>query len=477
MRRVRHWSVRHARGMELFYKGFCRVLPSLRSGLALLGRERSGRLLAAVESRLKGLLFDCRMCGQCLLSATGMACPMNCAKRLRNGPCGGVTDEGCCEVHTDMPCVWLEAFQGAGRMAMNMEIARRQPPVDYSREGSSSWLDIVMGEYGAPAETPPPAPPMPERQPAAFEQACRSGRFLVTAEISPPDSVDLQDLLVRAEPFRGLVDAVNVTDSAGANCHMSSLAASAILAAEGYPSVFQTGCRDRNRIAIQADLVGAAALGVRNLLCLTGDDVKSGDHPQARPVFDLDAVSLLEIASGMRDRGVYASGRRLSSSPNLFLGSTISPFVPTIESRLVNLQKKIEAGARFIQTQFCFDVEMFKEFMAEVRARGFEQRCHILVGVGPLASVRIARWLNGNVPGVSVPDEMIRRLEQAKDPKLEGKKMCIETIQALREVSGVAGVHLMGHRNEKILADIIVESGAAQRVQADAEPSRRLRAG
>jgi 5,10-methylenetetrahydrofolate reductase len=463
--------------MELFYEGFCRILPLLRAGLSLLGRKRSDRLLAAVESRLKGILFDCRMCGQCVLSATGMACPMNCAKRLRNGPCGGVTAEGCCEVHTDMPCVWLEAFKGAGQMAMHTEIARIQPPVDYSREGSSSWLEIALGEKCTPAENQPPAPSPPERQPAAFEQACRSGRFLVTAEISPPDSVDPQDLLIRAGHFRGLVDAVNVTDSAGANCHMSSLAASTILAAGGYASVFQAGCRDRNRIAIQADLVGAAALGVRNLLCLTGDDVKSGDHPQARPVFDLDAVSLLEIASGMRDRGEYASGRRLSSIPNLFLGSTISPFVPTLESRLVNLEKKIEAGAQFIQTQFCFDLEMFKKFMVEVRARGLEQRCRILVGVGPLASVRVARWLNGNVPGVVIPDGVIRRIEQANDPKMEGKKICIETIQALREIAGVAGVHLMGHRNEHVLAEIIVESGAAQRVQTAADPSRRLRVG
>jgi methylenetetrahydrofolate reductase (NADH) len=470
MRSVRHWSVRHARSLELIYKGFCRVMPILRPGLFWLGLNRSESLLAAVESKLKGLLFDCRMCGQCVLSATGMACPMNCAKRLPNGPCGGVTSDGCCEVHRDMPCVWLEAFKGAGQMATQMEITTIRPPVDYSREGSSSWLRVALGENETPANTP--AALLTDRPPAAFEQACRSGHFLVTAEISPPDSADPQDLLARAEHLCGLVDAVNVTDSAGANCHMSSLAASAILTANGYAAVFQTGCRDRNRIAIQADIVGAAALGVRNLLCLTGDDVKTGDHPQARPVFDLDAVSLLGIASSMRDRGTYASGRKLTSSPNLFLGSTISPFVPTVEARLVNLQKKIDAGAQFIQTQFCFDLEMFSRFMAQVRDRGLERRCHILVGVGPLSSVRVARWLNGNVPGVVIPEQLIRRLEQAKDPKLEGKKICIETILALREVAGVAGIHLMGHRNERVLAEIIAESGAAQRAHAGADPIR-----
>jgi 5,10-methylenetetrahydrofolate reductase len=286
--------------------------------------------------------------------------------------------------------------------------------------------------------------------------------------------VEPQDLLRRAGAFRGLVDAVNVTDNAGANCHMSSLAASALLATAGFTPVFQSACRDRNRIAIQADLMGAAALGVRNLLCITGDGVGSGDHPQARPVFDLDAVSLLGVARGMRDRGAYASGRRLTSRPELFLGATVNPFAPTFEARIVNLEKKIEAGAQFIQTQFCFDLARFEKFMEEVRAHGLERRCHILVGVGPLASVRIARWLNDNVPGVLIPESLIRRLEQAKDPKREGVKICVETIQSLRGIDGVAGVHLMGHRNEHVLAEIIVESGIGHRGQPDAEPPRRV---
>ena len=463
--------------MELFYSGFCKVAPVLRPGVALLGRNRAGRLLAALERTAKGTIFDCQMCGQCVLSSTGMACPMNCAKRLRNGPCGGVTQEGGCEVYRDMPCVWLEAFEGSKRTAGGSAIAEIQPPVDYSKSGSSTWLDIVAGD------TAPPAPParsaqgtsnLPAREPASLERACRSGRFVVTAELSPPDSVEPQDLLRRAAPFRGLIDAVNVTDKAGANCHMSSLAASALLAADGFTPVFQSACRDRNRIAIQADLMGAAALGVRNLLCITGDDVGSGDHPQARAVFDLDAVSLLGIARGMRDRGAYASGRHMTSRPDLFLGATVNPFAASLEARVVNLEKKIEAGASFIQTQFCFDLAMFEKFMVEVRARGLERRCHLLVGVGPLASVRIARWLNGNVPGVLIPEHLIRRLEQAKDPKREGVKICIETIQALREMTGVAGVHLMGHRNENVLAEIIVESGVAHRGQPEAEAPRRV---
>jgi 5,10-methylenetetrahydrofolate reductase len=458
--------------MELFYNTFCKVMPVLRPVVSLLGRKRAERWLAIVEEEAKGTIFDCQMCGQCVLSSTGMACPMNCGKWLRNGPCGGVTADGNCEVHPDAPCVWLEAFKGASRMAGGADINRIQPPVDYSKSGSSTWLELIMQETTPQAESAPASTPAQVREPTSFERVCRSGRFLVTAELSPPDSVEPQDLLQRAAVFRGLVDAVNVTDNAGANCHMSSLAASALLVADGFTPVFQSACRDRNRIAMQADIMGAAALGVRNLLCISGDGVGSGDHPQARPVFDLDAVSLLGVARRMRDEGTYASGRRLTSRPDLFLGATVNPFAPTFEARIVNLKKKIDAGAQFIQTQFCFDLALFEKFMEEMRAQGLETRCHLLVGVGPLASVRIARWLNGNVPGVRIPEEVIRRLEQAKDPKREGVKICIETIQALREINGVAGVHLMGHRNEPVLAEIIVESGVAQRGCADVDPKR-----
>ena len=208
------------------------------------------------------------------------------------------------------------------------------------------------------------------REAFGFEQACQSGRFVVTVEISPPDSSDPSVLIARASRFRDLADAINITDGAGANCHMSSAAAAAILAANGLTPVAQFSCRDRNRIALQGDILGAAALGVRNILCLTGDDVSQGDHPYAKPVFDLDSISLLRITQDMRDRGTFASGRKLDVAPNLFLGATANPFVPPFRDRIGNLERKIDAGAQFIQTQFCFDVPMLADFMAEVCARG-----------------------------------------------------------------------------------------------------------
>lgn len=437
-----------------------------------LGEKRAERLLARSEQMVKGLFFDCRMCGQCALSSTGMACPMNCGKQLRNGPCGGVTAEGRCEVDNLIPCVWVEAGSGAGRMVNGDAIRRVQPALDHRRSGSTTWLKIIRNE----AEEAPPVfrgtPPLQEMEPGSFQRVCESGAFVVTAEISPPDSVDPRDLLKRASLLRGMVDALNVTDNAGANSHLSSLAAAALLAADGHNPVFQAACRDRNRIAMQADIMGAAALGVQNLLCLTGDHVGQGDQPQAKPVFDLDAVSLLGIARGMRDQGSYASGRKLMTRPHLFLGATANPFVPPYEERVVNLEKKIEAGAQFIQTQFCFDLELLQRFMQEVRSRGLDDRCRILVGLGPLASVRTARWLAAHVPGVHVPPALIRRLEQAADAKREGIKICIETIQALQGIKGVAGVHLMGHKNEAVLAEIITASGLAGRFRGSEAPAR-----
>lgn len=473
MKTIRHWSVKHAKKISLAYSLLCKVAPFFRPSITWIGQNRAERLITKLEQIAKGIFFDCHMCGQCTLSATGMACPMNCGKQLRNGPCGGVTSNGNCEVNMLMRCVWLEAYDGSKQMiGGSAAIACIQPPADYSRSGSSTWMQIVLGKTEEPARISKSTMALLTKKPESFERACRSGRFVVTAEISPPDSINPHDLLQRANVLLGLVDAINVTDNAGANCHVSSLAASALLAAHGHTPVFQSTCRDRNRIAIQADIMGAAALGVHNLLCLTGDGVGQGDHPQAKPVFDLDAVTLLGIARGMRDNGTYASGRSLASRPNLFLGATVNPFAPPYEMRVANLGKKIEAGAQFIQTQFCFDHKLFDTFMHEMREEGLDRHCHLLVGVGPLPSVRTARWLDANVPGVSIPADIIRRLEQAKNPKQEGMLICIETIQMLRETKGVTGVHLMGHKNENVLAEIIIESGMAKQFKPDEAPAR-----
>jgi len=462
---VRHWSVRHARGLSRVYGVFSRFAPMLAPVVDVIGLSRAEALLLPLERTAKELLFDCRMCGQCVLSATGMSCPMNCAKEMRNGPCGGVRADSGCEVNADVRCAWVEATQGAKRIAPD-HLAHPTPllpAIDQRKSGTSSWIQVLHGRPDPAFQSPVGQRITPDAQQGPLEKACNSGRFVVTVEVAPPDSAKPDALLVRAEKYEGLVDAVNITDGAGGNCHMSSVAASAILVAHGHVPVYQVVCRDRNRIAIQGDILGAAALGVQNILCLTGDDVSQGDHPQAKPVFDLDAVSLLHIARGMCDRGEYASGRQLQEAPDLFVGATANPFVPPYEDRVANLEKKVLAGARFIQTQFCFDLALFESFMREVRRRQLHRQANIIVGVGTLNTAKALAWMAAHVPGVHIPRALLSRIENASDQQLEARSICIETIQALTAVEGVAGIHLMGHKNEEILAEIIAECDLRKR--------------
>jgi 5,10-methylenetetrahydrofolate reductase len=292
-----------------------------------------------------------------------------------------------------------------------------------------------------------------------LERTLRAGEFAVTAELSPPDSADPHEVYARARIFDGWVDAINATDGSGANCHMSSVGVCALLTRIGYAPVMQISCRDRNRIAIQGDVLGAAAMGVANVLCLTGDGVQCGDQPDAKPVFDLDSVQLLDVIRRMRDEGRLLSGRPLARPPELFLGAAENPFAPPFDFRPIRLAKKVAAGAQFVQTQYCFDVAMLERFMARARDLGVTERCFVLVGTGPLASARAARWIRAHVPGVHIPDAVIARLEGAKDQRAEGKRLCTELIQAIHAIPGVSGIHLMAYRQEESVAEIIAESG------------------
>jgi 5,10-methylenetetrahydrofolate reductase len=322
-----------------------------------------------------------------------------------------------------------------------------------------------------------PLPPQPGHSSnGRLERVLRSGRFAVTAELNPPDSADPRDVYERAMVLSEVCDAINATDASGANVHMSSIGISALLARAGYASVMQVSCRDRNRIAIQGDVLGAAAMGVSNVLCLTGDGVQVGDQPDAKPVFDFDSISLLETLRQMRDQGKFLSGRTITSPPNIFLGAASNPFVPPLDFRPLRLAKKVAAGAQFIQTNYCFDMPVFERFMAKIRELGVHEHCFILVGVGPLASARAARWMRTNVPGIHIPDAVIARLEGAEDQKREGRKLCTELIQQIREIEGVAGVHVMAYRQEELVASIVEDSGVLRdrRLKAQAgEPRRR----
>ena len=285
-----------------------------------------------------------------------------------------------------------------------------------------------------------------------LERVLRRGEFAVTAELNPPDSADPQDVYDRAAPFEGWVDAINAVDASGANCHMASVGICALLTRMGYAPVLQVACRDRNRIAIQGDVLGAAAMGVANVLCLTGDGVQAGDQPGAMPVFDLDCMSLLETVRTMRDESRFLSGRKITSPPHMFIGAAENPSAPPYDFRPLRLAKKVAAGAQFVQTQYCFDVPLFRRFLERVRDIGVDEKCFILAGVGPLASAKTAKWIRSNVPGIHIPDAIIARLEGAQNQKHEGKRICIEIMQEIREMAGVSGVHVMAYRQEELVA-------------------------
>jgi len=239
----------------------------------------------------------------------------------------------------------------------------------------------------SPAELLPILPG--HSSPGRFERVLRAGKFAVTTELAPPDSADPAQVYERASVFDGYVDAINATDGSGAHCHMSSVAVCGLLTRAGYSPIMQISCRDKNRIAVQGDILGASAMGVANILCLTGDGVESGDHPQAKPVFDMDCMSLLQIGAA-------------------------NPFAPPYEFRADRLAKKVAAGAQFVQTQYCYDINLLKSYMQRVRDLGLDKKVYILIGVGPLASARTAEWIRSNVPGVHIPDAVIKRLVRLK---------------------------------------------------------------
>jgi methylenetetrahydrofolate reductase (NADPH) len=293
--------------------------------------------------------------------------------------------------------------------------------------------------------------------PSSFAALLRGGRFAVTAEIAPPASADPQALLERALPLRGLADAINVTDGAQARASMSALAAATILVQHGIEPILQVSCRDRNRIALQSDLLGASALGIRNLLMLRGDDPTAGDQADAKPVFDLDTQALAATAAMMRDRGELPSGRALQDRPAFFIGATDSPLDPPPGWKPDRLKAKIEAGVQFVQTQFCMDVDILERYLQRLADEGLGQRVFVLVGVAPLASARSAHWMRENLPGVIIPESIVARLERAAEPKAEGQRICVELMRELTALKGVAGVHVMAPRNESAIAPTIAE--------------------
>jgi methylenetetrahydrofolate reductase (NADPH) len=294
-----------------------------------------------------------------------------------------------------------------------------------------------------------------------LKNVLEAGKFAVTAEAGPPRGAKPEVVRQKAKILKGFVDACNVTDNQTSVVRMCSLAACKILKDEGIDSVMQMVCRDRNRIAAQSDILGAAALGISNLLCLSGDHQSFGDQPQAKNVFDIDSIHLLSIARGMRDQSKFSGGKDVDGAPDIFIGAAINPFADPFKIQVPRLAKKVAAGAQFIQTQCIFNLDKFKEFMKGVRDRGLHEKTYILAGITPVKSLSMVEYMAKNVAGMDVPQAFIDRIKgvEKKNQKKEGIKIAVETIQKLKEIKGVRGIHIMAIEWEDAVPEIVQQAG------------------
>jgi methylenetetrahydrofolate reductase (NADPH) len=296
--------------------------------------------------------------------------------------------------------------------------------------------------------------------PGTLQERLRQGRFVMTAELVPPLSCDARELLRKAAGLKGIADAVNVTDGAGARAHMSALAAASLLRQAGIEPILQITCRDKNRLALQSEMMGAAALGIRNLLLLSGDDPKAGDQPDTKPVFDVDSKTLIETARRLRDEGTLPTGRKVTGHAEFFIGAADLPIDPPDGWQPTALLAKVQAGAQFAQTQFCMDAAIVRRYVGALEKAGVTSKLALLIGVNPLRSAKSAQWMKSHLYGTIIPDSFIARLEKSGDPAREGLRICVELIEELSTIRGVAGVHIMAPGNDAAIPEAIVAARA-----------------
>jgi methylenetetrahydrofolate reductase (NADPH) len=463
-------------------------------------REPFGpRLLAAVERLVKGPLFGCRMCGNCLLQETALICPMECPKGIRNGPCGGSTEESC-YVDSTRPCMWYRIYDRAFKMGREDMLLEVLPPLDWNKVGTETWGDVarqvkkVGGRkffsgmlsrdpavrtvawdsvfkpvrqpewWGGDSEYHPPTYTEPVSE---LERHLRSGEFVVTSEVAPPMTVATNKLVKNIELIKPYAVAINFTDCPSANPRMSSLACSTFALKAGAEPVMQIAARDRTRTGLQADVIGAAAMGIRNILCLSGDSMKMAPDPRGKmDIVDLDAVQMLWLLRRMRDEGKYLDGRSMKFPPQYFLGAAAAPFASEPRFQALREHKKINAGAQFFQTNLVFDVDGMEVWLNEMAKRDILDKVYILVGITPLKNLKMAQYMNNEVPGVFVPDRLIKRLEKAGDgAQEEGVQIALELIEGVKKLhsssksNGISGIHLMAVGWEEIVPRIVTEAG------------------
>jgi len=455
------------------------------------------RALAKIEIAVKGPLFGCRMCGNCLLQETALICPMECPKGLRNGPCGGSTPEKC-YVDETRPCIWYKIFERSFKFGREEQLLEVLPPLDWNKVGTDSWGDvfdqtknigvkkIILGltqpETGSVSRTLDSIF-RPIRQPewwqgdslyhapkytepvSELERRLKAGEFVVAAEIAPPISVNTEKLKHNIELIKPYVAAINFTDNPSATPRMSSLACSKLALDLGAEPVMQIAARDRTRVGLQSEVIGAAALGMRNILCITGDSMALGAAPRGRmDIVDVDSVQMLWILRRMRDERKYLDGREIKTPPQYFLGAAASPFASNMKFQALREQKKVNAGAQFFQTNVVLDADALDEWLNEIAKRNILDKVYIMIGITPLKNYKTAAYMNDKVPGVFVPEKILKRMENAKDKgneQEEGVQITLELIEKIKTKQGVHGIHLMAVGWEDIVPRIVKEAGLA----------------
>ena len=452
------------------------------------------RAFTRLERLIKEPLFGCRMCGNCLLKQTAFICPMTCPKGLRNGLCGGATPEAC-EVDPSRPCTWYQIYEKSSKMGRVEKLLEINAPLDGDRVGRETWLDTYQlwksrgkgpritdaffnrqrfkEEWDSlffDARQPEwwmgddrYHPPAYDEPASLLEKELREGGFVVTGEIAPPLGSSPDSILKKADLLRGSVTAANFTDNASASARMSSVASSKICLDTGLEPVMQLQARDRSRVVLESDAMGAAGLGISNILCLSGDHHSFGPGPTAKPdQFDMDAIQLLWMLRRMRDEGCYLDGRKIKEPPRFFLGAAASPFGALPEYEAIRAEKKINAGAQFIQTQPVFDHDRFVDWLEALDKRNLLGKVHVLAGLIPLKSARAAQFMAGDVPGVVIPDVMVNRMTGAEDKEAqqaEGFQIALEILEKLKATQGISGVHIMAVHWESIIPKLVEEAG------------------
>ena len=467
------------------------------------------RALEVLEYGIKGPLFGCRMCGNCLLQETALICPMECPKGLRNGPCGGSTSERC-YVDESRPCIWYKIYERSFKYGREETLLEVLPPLDWEKVGHDTWRDVFenVGKTGAgkvvrglvsketrsqtwdgifrPIRQPdwwkgdslyhPPASTEPASE---LQRRLVAGEFVVTSEITPPLSSVTDKLIRNIKAIGPHVSAVNFTDNQSATPRMTSWACSTVAIQQGFEPVLQMSARNRSRGNLQSEVIGATALGVRNVLCVTGDSAKLSPSPRENmQINDLDAIQMLWVLRRMRDEGKYLDGREIKNPPKFFLGAAASPFASNPKFQALREQKKVNAGAQFFQTNLIFDVNGMETWLNELAKRNVLDKVYILAGVTPIKSFKMAQKL-AEVPGVVLPTEIIQRMEAADksgNAQEEGVQIALEIISRIKAYhgQGIHGIHLMPVGWDEIVPRIVTEAGLLREknVVPEAVPAR-----